>query len=920
VKQADLGPASFFEGIMSPIALANARTTIRGFLFCLAVVAVLLVSGFAVAQARFAREDFDRPTRISQWVHPLPVVANFGPATQGQAFSAILHVPGGLAPFRFWVAQGALPAGLSLNPSTGVIAGVPAVSGSFAFIVEATDSRFGVGRRLLQFNVAPGNVGPISITLNPQTVQVAPGATIQFTATVQNTSQTAVVWSASAGSIFPNGFFTAPITPGTAVVTAAAAGSNGVRTSANITVKTPQSAVPLSIATSSLSSAQVNTAYDASITAQGGTAPYTWSLISGSLPNGLVLNPSSGVIAGNVSQTGGFTFTAEVTDGSGKTATRQLTLKAIAANSGSFDGPAELPRTTVQSTMADTPAPGNTINVPAGANLQTIFNNANCGDTIQLQAGATFTGSFTLPGKSCDDNNWVVIRTSAADASLPAEGSRMNPCYAGVKSLPGRPAFSCPVTTGSVLATIVAPKTQPALMLAPGANHYRLGPGLEVTRAPGSGLNYALVGPSGQIDHLIVDRDWIHGTAQDDTTRGIFLSGITYAAVVDSYLNDFHCTVGIGACSDAQAISGGTGPFPQGIWKIAGNFLEASTENILFGGVLKNSVTPADITIVNNHLFKPLIWMPGQAGFVGGKETVNATCPVFDPGGKLGQCPFVVKNLFELKNAQRVLFEGNSLENVWPGFSQHGESVLLSGLNPPAAAGATVYSTVSIANVTVRFNYARHATSGMSVANMKGQGGGTGPVNLPVFNISIHDDIFDDINPKYLGPDAPNYDDLNMVHVSSCLNCVPLAGIVIDHITMLATAPRGAFEMGAAGTQQLGFTFTNNIVSTPAGLVVTGGGSSGCAFTSNTNLARLNACLVPHYQFKGNVLIGANNTWPAGNYSPEDTITVQFADYNGGSGGDYHLLPSSPYKSAGSDGKDLGANIDAVTQAIAGVD
>ncbi len=555
----------------------------------------------------------------------------------------------------------------------------------------------------------------------------------------------------------------------------------------------------------------------------------------------------------------------------------------------------------------------------AGANLQTVLNNANCGDTIQLQAGATFTGLFTLPAKNCDDSNWIIIRTSAPDSALPAEGSRMSPCYAGVRSLPGRPAFTCPVTTASVLATIVTPKAQPAFALAAGANHYRLGPGLEVTRTPGSGLTYGLVTPSGQADHLIVDRDWIHGTAQDDTTRGIFLSGVTYAAVVDSYLNDFHCTAGIGVCSDAQAISGGTGPLPQGTWKIAGNFLEASTENILFGGVLKNSATPADITIVNNHLFKPLIWMPGQAGFVGGKETATATCPVRDPGGKLGQCPFVVKNLFELKNAQRVLFEGNVLENVWPGFSQHGESVLLSGLNPPAVAGATVYSTVSIANVTFRFNYARHASGGMTVANMQGQGRGTGPVNLPVFNISIHDDIFDDINPKYLGPDAPNYDDLNMLHVSSCLRCVPLTGIVMDHITMLGTAPRGAFIIGAAGTQQLGFTFTNSILSTPAGLAITGG-SSGCAFTSNSNLARLNACLVPNYQFNGNVLVGATNTWPAGNYSPMDTAAIQFVDYNGGSGGDYHLLPSSPYKSAGSDGTDLGANIDRINQAIAGVD
>jgi hypothetical protein len=72
---------------MSPIALADARTTIRGFRFCLALVAVLLVSVFAVAQVRFETEDFRGPIRISQLVHPLVVQANFSSATQGQPFS-----------------------------------------------------------------------------------------------------------------------------------------------------------------------------------------------------------------------------------------------------------------------------------------------------------------------------------------------------------------------------------------------------------------------------------------------------------------------------------------------------------------------------------------------------------------------------------------------------------------------------------------------------------------------------------------------------------------------------------------------------------------------------------------------------------------------------------------------------------------
>jgi hypothetical protein len=63
----------------------------------------------------------------------------------------------------------------------------------------------------------------------------------------------------------------------------------------------------------------------------------------------------------------------------------------------------------------------------------------------------------------------------------------------------------------------------------------------------------------------------------------------------------------------------------------------------------------------------------------------------------------------------------------------------------------------------------------------------------------------------------------------------------------------------------------------------------------------------------------ASTKWPAGNYFAASTTTVQFAKYNGGIGGDYHLVASSPYKGAGTDRKDLGADINALTAATSGV-
>jgi len=900
------GPASSFEEIMSPIALADARTTKRRCCFCLAVTFFLFVSSFAGAQF-YSRTQELAETRFPNRIHPVLVVAGFSTAVQGQPFASALRVAGGTAPYRFWIAQGALPSGLSLNSSTGTISGVPTVSGSFAFTVAATDSQLGYGRQLLHLDVSSGSVqNQVSIALSPETAQIAPGAKVQFTATVRNTSQTSVIWSASAGSISPSGLFTAPSRTGTAVITATAAASSGVHTSASISV---QSASPLTIATSWLTNAKVNAPYNIAMIAQGGTAPYAWSLYSGSLPSGLTLN-SSGVIAGEVLKAGTFTFTTKVTDASNHSSTRQLTLNASVTNPGSFDGPAELPRVHFQSALANTPAPGNTVTVSAGGSFQSALNNASCGDTIQLQAGATFAGSFTLPAKNCDDSNWIIIRSSAPDASLPAEGTRITPCYAGVASLPGRPALNC-ASTRKVMATLMAENAVGPITLAAGANHYRIGPGLEITRSTGTGINYGLIIKDAMqsAHHIVVDRDWVHGTARDETTRGVFLSGLTYGAITDSYFSDFHCTAGIGTCVDSQAISGGTGPLPQGVWKIHNNFLEAAAENILFGGVKLNSATPTDIEITQNHLFKPWSWMPGQASLVGEQDKTPSGCPNFDPKGG-GQCPFIVKNLFELKNAQRVLFEGNVLENAWSGFTQHGQSILIEGANPNHNA---IYSSISVMDVTIRFNRISHTHSGFGIINP----GFSLVPNLPVGRISVHDDIFDDISAAYgYGDDSGAW----ALEQTYCGICIPSHDIAINHITEIIGESKKLFmvEGGLTSKPIQNWAYTNSIVSTGGGLVVSGAGAlNPCGFYGATNWERIASC-TGSFTMVANALIGATGSWPRGNFYPSAGADVGFVDYNNGNGGDYHLSSSSPYKNKASDGMDLGANVDAVTQATDG--
>jgi subtilisin family serine protease len=90
---------------------------------------------------------------------------------------------------------------------------------------------------------------------------------------------------------------------------------------------------PVSITTSSLPNGLQNTTYSATLTATGGSPPYTWSILSGTLPAGLALNASTGAITGTPTGSGTSSFTAKVQDAAGQTATAVLSI-TISPNGG----------------------------------------------------------------------------------------------------------------------------------------------------------------------------------------------------------------------------------------------------------------------------------------------------------------------------------------------------------------------------------------------------------------------------------------------------------------------------------------------------------------------------------------------------------------------------------------------------------
>ncbi len=254
--------------------------------------------------------------------------------TKGVAYPAAqLVAAGGTTPYTWSISAGALPAGLSLTPSSGAISGTPTGSGASAFTAMVTDAAglTASAQLSITINAAAGTVSITTTTLPAGTKGVAYPAT-QLAATGGTTPYT---WSISSGSL-PAGLSLTPSsgaisgTPtatGASTFTVTVIDTKSLTASAQLSITINAPVAPVSITTTSLPAGTMGVAYPATqLAATGGTTPYTWSISSGSLPAGLSLTPSSGAIGGTPTATGTATFTVTVKDANGLTASAQLSI------------------------------------------------------------------------------------------------------------------------------------------------------------------------------------------------------------------------------------------------------------------------------------------------------------------------------------------------------------------------------------------------------------------------------------------------------------------------------------------------------------------------------------------------------------------------------------------------------------------
>ncbi|HXI28859.1 MAG TPA: hypothetical protein VNG89_10555 [Vicinamibacterales bacterium] len=304
---------------------------------------------------------------------------------------------------------------------------------------------------------------------------------------------------------------------------------------------------------------------------------------------------------------------------------------------------------------------------------------------------------------------------------------------------------------------------------------------------------------------------------------------------------------------DSQAIGGWNGP---GGYTIENNYLEAAGENVMFGGAdpAIPDLTPTRIVVRGNLLSKPLAWRAAE--------------------GPRWQ----VKNVFELKNARGVLVEHNVIERSWQQ-AQSGYAVLFTVRNQDGAC-----PWCQVEDVEFRYNLVRDVAAAIQVL-------GTDP-NHPsrqTNNIRIHDNVFDGIDREAWGGDG----------YFMLLTNAP-RDIVVDHNTIVVQA--GLVKIARGVSPEI--RFTNNVATHGTyGIIGTGHG------IGNDSIA----AFLPGATIAHNVLAGGKaSAYPSDNLFPTlEELQKQFVAFSARS---YQLAPGSAWHRAGSDGRDLGADLSRVAE------
>lgn len=589
------------------------------------------------------------------------------------------------------------------------------------------------------------------------------------------------------------------------------------------------------------------------------------------------------------------------------------------------------------------------IRVPAGGDLQAALDAAQPGDTILLAAGSEYAGNFKLPVKTGAD--YITVRSDTADSLLPGAGVRITPADAPRLARLRSPNNVSVIRTvagshhwrlqylefdanwggyGDLLALGDGSDEQD--MLAEVPQHFILehlyvhGDPLvgqkrcismnagDVTLRDSHVSDCKTVGQDSQAiaawngpGPFVIENNYLEGAGEnvlfggsDPAVPDLVATGIIFRGNhVARPMSWREPIISTPAGLSAAAVSGGT--LPPGTYSY-----RVVARRSVGQGQTGRSTASAEVSVTTSAAGGVRVsWAPvpgtteyGVYGRTAGAQvmawTVTATHFVDTGGaGAAENVPtsigtrWLVKNLFELKNARNVVIERNLFENNW----KHGQAGSAIVFTPRNSGESCTWCVV--ADVRFEYNLVRNVAAAFNLL-----GRDSPSVSQQAQRISIRHNIVHDVKKSLGGNgwflligDEPRY-------------------VVVDHNTIDHEGTAFIYAYGGSSDSPrpiFDAILTNNVARHNAY------GVGGAFFGYGNDI--LNA-FFPGVVFGGNYLAGA----PASRYPSTLLRGADFeSHFQDAAAADFALRADSSLRGAATDGTDIGADVDVVLAGLAGV-
>lgn len=701
-----------------------------------------------------------------------------------------------------------------------------------------------------------------SVKIYPQTIRIQKGKSRTITAVAYNSPSQPVL---NATFTFTNGNpslagitntlitgddITTPLTPprnlrtisglsgGTTSIVATWNGINSAPATVIVddTAQTPTAIVNGDNGTGTTINTKVGEPIEVDAEASRGVEKIEWNWGDGDTTTELLSATHAYLVAGT------YNLRLTVTNSTGQTATRLITVN-----------------------VANHAPPTRTINVTTLQQLLNAYNTATGGEHIVIPAGTQLNGEIVLPARNFSD--YVTIRSSAA---MPDIRDRVSPTQTGLVTIKATSVNGTPFTInkGASKIRIIGIKFEPRYLLQGSipAAYYLAQIGEAFTQ------NNVSENPTKIImQHCVVnppnDVNVVHAVLNDGYK----------VSIISSWLGNIKTYDG----TDSQAAISFDG---RGAHVYNNNYLEASAENVMYGGVQPSipEIVSTNIEFRRNHFIKRLAWRV----YNGQSHLINA------------------KNLFESKNARRIYFEGNVFDNHWDGARGQRFAFAIMSSTSPGSPGEFVPWAVS-EDIIWENNRLKGAFGGFNTGVVND---GIEPFHgLKPTNIVIKNMLFEDISNRWGAPGNQ--------YGSKLIQPNNVEDFRFDHVTLIDRDNTLDMNVFYATGNNYRFAITNSILTMGQyGLRGSNVGGGFNALNPGTDNLSATVCSRPAnatWKLTNNVMPRFNvdvTCYPSTGFQnsyPNNYTNVGFVNYTTGN---YQLATSSPYRNTASDGTDPGVN------------